>query len=97
MNNAELIVSMLEDAGVRWAFGVPSGPVLPLIEAMRNSRIEYVLTASETSAGFHGDHGRGDDRRAGRVHRDGGAGRDEPGDRRRRGVAGSGARHRDHL
>ena len=52
MNNAELIVSMLEDAGVRWAFGVPSGPVLPLIEAMRNSRIEYVLTASETSAGF---------------------------------------------
>ena len=52
MNNAELIVSMLEDAGVRWAFGVPSGPVLPLIEAMRSSRIEYVLTASETSAGF---------------------------------------------
>ena len=52
MNNAELIVRMLEEAGVRWAFGVPSGPVLPLIEAMRNSRIEYVLTASETSAGF---------------------------------------------
>ena len=52
MNNAELIVGMLEDAGVRWAFGVPSGPVLPLIEAMRNSRVEYVLTASETSAGF---------------------------------------------
>lgn len=52
MNNAELIVRMLEDSGVRWAFGVPSGPVLPLIEAMRNSRVEYVLTASETSAGF---------------------------------------------
>jgi hypothetical protein len=33
---------MLEDAGVRWAFGVPSGPVLPLIEAMRNSRVEEV-------------------------------------------------------
>ena len=43
---------MLEDAGVRWAFGVPSGPVLPLIEALSHSRIEYVLTASETSAGF---------------------------------------------
>lgn len=52
MNNAELIVQMLEEAGVRWAFGVPSGPVLPLIEAMRQSSIEYVLTASETSAGY---------------------------------------------
>jgi acetolactate synthase I/II/III large subunit len=52
VNNAELIVRMLEHAGVRWAFGVPSGPVLPLIEALHHSRVEYVLTASETSAGF---------------------------------------------
>ena len=52
MNNAELIVRELEHAGCRWAFGVPSGPVLPLIEALRNSSIRYVLTASETSAGF---------------------------------------------
>jgi acetolactate synthase-1/2/3 large subunit len=52
MNNAELIVRILEEAGVRWAFGVPSGPVLPLIEAMRGSRVDYVLTGSETSAGY---------------------------------------------
>ncbi len=53
MNNVELVVKMLEQAGVRWVFGVPSGPVLPLIEAIRNSRsVRYVLTASETSAGF---------------------------------------------
>jgi len=52
MKNAELIVQGLERAGVRWAFGVPSGPVLPLIEALRTSSIRYVLTASETSAGF---------------------------------------------
>jgi acetolactate synthase I/II/III large subunit len=52
MQNVDLIVQMLEAAGVRWAFGVPSGPVLPLIEALRTSRIEYVLTASETTAGF---------------------------------------------
>ncbi|MPZ49487.1 MAG: thiamine pyrophosphate-binding protein [Dehalococcoidia bacterium] len=52
MKNVDLIVQMLEDAGVKWAFGVPSGPVLPLIEAMRNSSIQYTLTASETSAGF---------------------------------------------
>jgi acetolactate synthase-1/2/3 large subunit len=52
MNNAELIVRMLERAGVKWAFGVPSGPVLPLIEALRPSSVEFVLTTSETSAGF---------------------------------------------
>ena len=53
MNNADLIVRMLAGAGVRHAFGVPSGPVLPLIEAMRQSgRVEFVLTASETAAAF---------------------------------------------
>ena len=53
MNNVELTVRMLERAGVRWVFGVPSGPVLPLIEALRQSdRVDYVLTVSETSAGF---------------------------------------------
>ena len=53
MNNVELFVRMLEMAGVRWVFGVPSGPVLPLIEALRKSgEVEFVLTASETSAGF---------------------------------------------
>ncbi len=53
MNNVELTVRMLERAGVRWVFGVPSGPVLPLIEALRQSdTVDFVLTASETSAGF---------------------------------------------
>ncbi len=52
MNNAELMVSILEQAGVRWVFGIPSGPVLPLIEALRHSSVRFVLTASETSAGF---------------------------------------------
>ena len=52
MTNVETIVRMLEQAGVRWVFGIPSGPVLPLIEALGRSRVEFVLTASETSAGF---------------------------------------------
>lgn len=52
MNNSEAIVRVLEQAGVRWAFGVPSGPVLPLIEALRKSSVQFILTASETSAGF---------------------------------------------
>lgn len=52
MNNSDVIVHALEQAGVRWVFGVPSGPVLPLIDALRRSSVEFVLTASETSAGF---------------------------------------------
>lgn len=52
MTNSDLIVYMLERAGVRWVFGVPSGPVLPLIESLRKSSAQFVLTASETSAGF---------------------------------------------
>ena len=52
MNNSDLIVRTLEQAGVRWVFGIPSGPVLPLIEALRRSPVAFVLTASETSAAF---------------------------------------------
>ena len=52
MTNVETIVRMLEQAGVRWVFGIPSGPVLPLIEALGRSPVEFVLTANETSAGF---------------------------------------------
>jgi acetolactate synthase I/II/III large subunit len=52
MNNSDLLARMLERAGVRWVFGIPSGPVLPLIESLRQSSIRFILTASETSAGF---------------------------------------------
>ncbi|HUR70837.1 MAG TPA: thiamine pyrophosphate-binding protein, partial [Candidatus Limnocylindrales bacterium] len=52
MNNSDLIVRTLEQAGVRWVFGIPSGPVLPLIEALRQSSVAFVLTATETSAAF---------------------------------------------
>jgi len=52
MNSVEVLVRRLEEEGVRWVFGIPSGPVLPLIEALRRSDIQFVLTANETSAGF---------------------------------------------
>ncbi len=52
MKNTDLLVRILEEAGVCWVFGVPSGPVLPLIESLRQSSIQFVLTASESSAGF---------------------------------------------
>src|SRR5580692_1675439 len=55
MNNADLIVTILRAAGIRHGFGVPSGNVLPLIEAMRRGGVEFVLTAHEGSAGFAAD------------------------------------------
>ena len=60
MNNADLIVAILQQAGIRHGFGVPSGNVLPLMEAMRKSciksgGIEFVLTAHEGSAAFAAD------------------------------------------
>jgi acetolactate synthase-1/2/3 large subunit len=55
MTNADLIVRTLRDAGVRYGFGVPSGNVLPLIEAMRLGGIHFALTAHEGSAAFAAD------------------------------------------
>src|SRR5215813_2257049 len=53
--NAELIVATLRAAGVSHGFGIPSGNVLPLLEAMRTGGLPFVLTAHEGSAGFAAD------------------------------------------
>lgn len=55
MNNADLIVATLQAAGIDRGFGIPSGNVLPLMEAMRKGGVEFVLTAHEGSAGFAAD------------------------------------------
>lgn len=55
MNNADLIVATLKAAGIQRGFGVPSGNVLPLMEAMRAGDLPFVLTAHEGSAGFAAD------------------------------------------
>src|SRR5579862_3272160 len=55
MNNADLIVATLKSAGIKRGFGIPSGNVLPLMEAMRQGGIDFVLTAHEGSAGFAAD------------------------------------------
>jgi acetolactate synthase-1/2/3 large subunit len=55
MNNAGLIVETLRAAGVTHGFGIPSGNVLPLLEAMRLRGLPYVLTAHEGSAAFAAD------------------------------------------
>ena len=55
MNNADLIVATLKAAGIDRGFGIPSGNVLPLMEAMRKGGVEFVLTAHEGSASFTAD------------------------------------------
>jgi acetolactate synthase-1/2/3 large subunit len=55
MNNADLIVATLRSAGITRGFGIPSGNVLPLMEAMRQGGVDFVLTAHEGSAGFAAD------------------------------------------
>jgi acetolactate synthase-1/2/3 large subunit len=55
MNNADLIVATLKANGVTRGFGIPSGNVLPFMEAMRKGGVEFVLTAHEGSAGFAAD------------------------------------------
>jgi acetolactate synthase I/II/III large subunit len=55
MNNADLIIATLKANGVTRGFGIPSGNVLPLMEAMRTGGVEFVLTAHEGSAAFAAD------------------------------------------
>src|SRR5215204_6785273 len=55
MNNADLIVATLKAAGIERGFGIPSGNVLPLMDAMRTGGVDFVLTAHEGSAGFAAD------------------------------------------
>ncbi len=55
MNNADLIVATLKAAGIGRGFGIPSGNVLPLMDAMRRGGVDFVLTAHEGSAGFAAD------------------------------------------
>src|ERR1700736_4449333 len=55
MNNADLIVATLKANGVSRGFGIPSGNVLPLMEAMQKGGGDFVLTAHEGSAGFAAD------------------------------------------
>ena len=55
MNNADLIVAILKSAGIQRGYGIPSGNVLPLMDAMRKGGVDFVLTAHEGSAGFAAD------------------------------------------
>lgn len=52
---SDLIARRLHDAGCRYAFGIPGGEVLSLIEALRAVGIRVVLSRHENCAGFMGE------------------------------------------
>jgi len=59
MNGAQLLVAALENEGVKRIFGVPGEENLDVVEALRRSSVELVLTRHEQAAAFMAaTHGR---------------------------------------
>ncbi|HHZ86519.1 MAG TPA: thiamine pyrophosphate-binding protein, partial [Candidatus Lambdaproteobacteria bacterium] len=56
-NSAEIIGKRLYHSGCRRAFGIPGGEVLVLMEGLRKSGIDFVLTKHENCAGFMAEGG----------------------------------------
>lgn len=54
-NAAEIMVKALENEGVKYIFGVPGEENIDFLEAVRNSKIEFILTRHEQGAGFMAD------------------------------------------
>ncbi len=52
MRAADVVAKRLYDAGCRWAFGLPGGEVLTLLDALENAGITFVLCKHENAAGF---------------------------------------------
>jgi len=49
---AQLIARRLREAGIRYAFGIPGGEVLSLVDALRGADIQFVLVKHENCGGF---------------------------------------------
>ena len=59
MNGAELLVAALENEGVRQIFGLPGEENLDVLDALRRSSVQLVLTRHEQAAAFMAaTHGR---------------------------------------
>src|SRR3989339_15791 len=52
MNSSELLVKCLENEGVKYIFGVPGEENLQLLQAIKNSSINFIVTRHEQAAGF---------------------------------------------
>ncbi len=52
MRAADVLARRLYEAGCRWAFGMPGGEVLTLVDALEDAGITFVLCKHENAAGF---------------------------------------------
>ncbi|MGQ7845773.1 acetolactate synthase large subunit [Granulosicoccus sp. 3-233] len=52
MKTSDLLVKALENEGVRYIYGIPGEENLDLLESLRTSSIELILTRHEQAAGF---------------------------------------------
>ena len=52
IRTADIIGRRLYDAGVRFAFGIPGGEVLTLIDGLEKAGIHFILSKHENAAGF---------------------------------------------
>jgi len=50
--SADLVARRLYEAGCRYAFGMPGGEVLTIVDALEKAGIQFVLCKHENSAGF---------------------------------------------
>jgi acetolactate synthase I/II/III large subunit len=55
MNTAELLVRCLENEGVRYIFGLPGEENMAVLEALRDSPIQFITTRHEQGAAFMAD------------------------------------------
>lgn len=55
MNTAELLVHCLENEGVEYVFGVPGEENLQLLQALKQSSIQFITTRHEQGAAFMAD------------------------------------------
>ena len=49
---ADLVAQRLYEAGCRYAFGMPGGEVLTIVDALEKAGIEFILCKHENNAGF---------------------------------------------
>ena len=55
MTVAEYIAKELKKKGVKYVFGIPGGPSIPMIDELRKEGIEFILTSNESAAGIMAD------------------------------------------
>lgn len=55
LSGSEIIVNSLLDIGVNTVFGYPGGQIMPLYDALYNSRLKHILTVHEQGAAHAAD------------------------------------------